>query len=140
MTENKKYLDDLKSELNKYTKKLSEIQAHFKGKAGKDFEKIFQALGDVLHEAGDSYTRLKSASFDEWEPMKKIATKAFKELKTSFDTFLSTSSEQIKIQAGKIEGYAEEQLECVAGYVRKNPIKSVLLAAGLGFLMGRILK
>ena len=140
MSENEKYLGDLKAELSKYTHKLSAIQTHFKGKAGKDIEKIFAALQDILHEAGDAYTRLESASRDEWEPMKKIANKSFKELRTSFDTFLTASSEQVKAYAGKIEEYAEEQLECTAGYIRKNPLKSVLLAAGLGFVIGRLLK
>lgn len=140
MNENKKYLEDLKAELGKYTQKLSAIQTHFKGKAGKDVDKISHALQDILHEAGAAYARLESASLDEWEPLKKIANKSFKELRTSFDAFLSASSEQVKEYARSLDEYSEQQLECAAGYIRNNPLKSILLAAGLGFVIGRILR
>ncbi len=140
MNDSKSYLDDLKAELNKYTKTLSSIQNSFKGKAGKDIEKILQSLQSLLHEAGVAYARLESASVDEWEPMKKIAAQSFKKLRTSFDTFLSASSEQLKDYAHQAEDYSQEKLDCTADYIKKNPFKSILLAAGLGFIMGRILK
>ncbi|MBS0271092.1 MAG: DUF883 family protein [Proteobacteria bacterium] len=140
MNENKKYLEDLKAELAQYTQKLSAIQTHFKGKAGKDVDKIAHALQDILHEAATAYTRLESASLEEWEPLKKIANKSFKKLRDSFDTFITASSEQVKEYAKSLDDYTDQQLDCAAGYVRQNPFKSILLAAGLGFIIGRILK
>lgn len=134
------YLGNLKQELNKYTKKLAEIQKQFKGKAGDNADKILQSLKSILEEAKIAYTKLEEASVVEWEPLKQAAIQAFEKLKDSFNSFLNSSSEHIKDYALQIEKQCEEQLDCAAEYVKKNPLTSILIAAGVGFLAGRLFK
>ncbi|MBA3814185.1 MAG: hypothetical protein H0X26_06820 [Alphaproteobacteria bacterium] len=140
MTDKEKYLKQLKNELNKYTKQLSDIQGEFRGNTGTEFEKINQSLQNILHEAVVAYGKLESASAKEWAPVKALTNEAFNNLKDSFNEKLYASADQIKAYAGKIEENYQEQLDCVATYVRKHPFKSLFLAAGTGFILGKILK
>lgn len=140
MEDKEKYLKSLKKELDKYTKQLSTIQKEFKGKTGKNFEKITQSLQSILQEAVIAYGKLESASAAEWEPVKTITNEAFNNLRHSFQEKVYASAQYIQDYAVKIEENCEEQLEYVAEYVRKNPLKSVLMAVGAGFVLGKILK
>ena len=88
----------------------------------KAFDKIFK-------EAGDAYKRLEAASSAEWEPLKQIANNSFNELKNSFDEFKDATAQQI-------EEYSQETLDMSEKYIKDNPLKSVLLAAGVGFIIG----
>lgn len=140
MNEKEKYLKSLKKELDLYTKELSKIQKEFKGKTGKNVEKINQSLQNILEEAGTAYGKLQSASAAEWEPVKAITTEAFGNLRTSFQETLNTSVQRIQEYAENVEENCQEQLEQVAKYVRKHPFKSIFLAVGAGFIIGKILK
>jgi ElaB/YqjD/DUF883 family membrane-anchored ribosome-binding protein len=140
MTDKEKYLKNLKKELDKYTKQLALIQKDFKGKTGENVEKINQSLQDILDDAVIAYGKLQSASAKEWEPVKAITNEAFNNLKASLDERINASTLQMKEYAGQIEASCEAQLDCVATYVRKHPLKSLLYAAGAGFILGRILK
>ena len=140
MTDKEKYLKSLKKELDLYTKELSIIQTDFRGKAGENVEKINQSLQEILHEAVIAYGRLKSASAEEWDPLKTITSEAFNNLKESFNARISASANQIKEYAGKIEENYQEQLDHVATYVKEHPFKSLFFAAGAGFILGKIFK
>ena len=140
MKDREKYLKSLKKELDKYTKQLSMIQKEFNGKAGENVEKINQSLQDILHEAVIAYGKLESASAAEWEPVKAITNEAFSHLRNSFHEKINTSAQQIQEYAGHLEENYQEQLACVAKYVKKHPFRSLFLAAGAGFIIGKILK
>lgn len=140
MSDNKKYLNDLKEELSHYQKKLSEIKKSFKGKTDKDAEKIYDSLHRIFKEAGESYQSLEAASVEEWGPLKKIAVQSFNELKNSFDELKDSMTKQALDYSHQIEEYSQEQLDLSAEYIKENPFKSILLAGGLGFIIGRILK
>lgn len=140
MDEKEKYLKSLKKELDQYTRKLSKIQKEFKGKTGENVEKINQSLQNILQEAGIAYGKLQSASAAEWEPVKAITNEAFDDLRTSFHEKINASSQHIQEYAGKVEENYQEQVACVAKYVRKHPFKSLFLAVGAGFIIGKILK
>ncbi|MDZ4323022.1 MAG: hypothetical protein U1A05_02905, partial [Alphaproteobacteria bacterium] len=132
MEDREKYLESLKKELDAYTKQLSLIQGDFKGRTGKHVKKINKSLQDVLQEAAIAYRKLKSASTEEWEPLKAITVKSFNDLRDSFQEKINASKNQAKEYAGKIEEGCEEQLSHVATYVREHPFKSLLLAVGAG--------
>lgn len=140
MSDNKKQLNALKKELNQYKKKLSAAESSFKGKAGKEGDKILQSLQGIVKEAGESYDKLESASAEEWEPLKNIATQSFEELKNAFEEAKEYTIDQAKDYAHQIEEYSEEAFESGIEYIKTNPFKSVLLAVGAGFVIGRILK
>lgn len=140
MSDNKKYLNDLKEELNQYKKKLSAAEGSFKGKANKEGDKIVKSLKEILKEASQAYEKLEAASAEEWEPLKKIAHQSFKDLKGTFEDLLDTASGQINGYAHQLEEYSEEALESSVEYIKKNPFTSILLAGGVGFVVGRILK
>lgn len=140
MDEKEKYLNNLKKELDIYKKKLSEIKKDFKGKTGENVDSISHSLQSILKEATVAYDKLQSASIAEWKPMKDAADQAVAHLKGSFNELLSSSSEKIKECVTKTGKQCHEQLDCAAEYIREHPVKSILLAAGLGLLIGKIFK
>ncbi|MBM3632868.1 MAG: hypothetical protein FJX03_04075 [Alphaproteobacteria bacterium] len=140
MTENKKHLNELQEELSHYKKNLATIKASFKGKASKDAEKIYGSVKNMLGDASEAYEKLEAASAAEWEPLKKIANNSFKDLKKSFEEYKNIASAQVKDYSNQIEAFSEEQLDHAAEYVKENPLKSILLAGAVGFIVGRILK
>lgn len=140
MSDNKKYLNDLKKELTQYKKKLAEAEGSFKGKANKESDKIVKSLKEIVEEAGQAYQKLETASAAEWAPMKKIASQTFDDVKHTFEDLLETTSDHINGYAHQLEEYSEEALESSIEYIKANPFRSILLAGGVGFVVGRILK
>lgn len=139
-TEKKKYLNDLKKELNKYTKKLSTIQKEFKNNTEEDVNHITQSLQEILQEAKTSYGKLESAAAEQWEPVKAMTADTFSDLRTAFQEKLDSSAAQVKTMAGRFEKNCHAQMECVEEYVREHPIKSILLAVGAGLILGKIIR
>jgi len=140
MDGNKQYLDDLKNELNQYKKKLSTAEKSFKGKTKDEGSNILKSLQQIFDEASQAYKKLEAASAEEWEPLKKIAGQSFEDLKETFSDFFHTTSDQVNEYANQIGEYSEEALESSIEYIKENPFRSVLLAGGLGFVVGRMLK
>lgn len=140
MNDNKQYLNDFKQELSDYKKKLSAIKDSFNGKTGKEVENIYNSLQSISQKAGEAYDKLQAASAEEWEPLKKIANNSLKELEKSFEEFKNSTSEHAKEYANQIEAYSQETIDLGAEYIKNNPFKSILLAGGLGFIVGRIIK
>jgi ElaB/YqjD/DUF883 family membrane-anchored ribosome-binding protein len=58
----------------------------------------------------------------------------------TFQETLSASKDQVKTYAKHLDESYQEQLDMVEKYVRKHPLKSLLFAAGAGFILGKILK
>jgi ElaB/YqjD/DUF883 family membrane-anchored ribosome-binding protein len=135
-----KYLNDLKEELNHYKKKLSTIDPSLKDTASKQGDKMYEIPQRALKEGSDAYEKLKSASEEEWAPLKEIAQQSFEDLKASFKDLEDSTSEQVKNFENQIEEYSQETFEASIDYIKANPLKSILLAGGLGFVMGRLLK
>jgi ElaB/YqjD/DUF883 family membrane-anchored ribosome-binding protein len=133
MNEQAQYLDDLKQELNQYKKQLSTIKDNFKKKTNGDTTKVYDSLKNIVSEAGEAFQQLEKASAAEWEPLKKIASSSFTKLNKAFEDYTELTTEQLK-------EYSQEAVDISAEYVKNNPIKSILLAAGLGFIIGRVLK
>jgi ElaB/YqjD/DUF883 family membrane-anchored ribosome-binding protein len=140
MDENKKYLNDLKQELTQYKKQLSTIKDSFKGNTNNDTNQIYDSLKNILKEAGESYRKLEEASAAEWEPLKKIASNSFEQLQKQFEEYKDIAVDQLKQYTDQIEEYSQEAIDMSAEYIQNNPLKSVLIAAGAGFVIGRILK
>lgn len=140
MNDNRQYLNDLKDELNQYKKKLLTAEKSFKGKAKGEGSNILNSLQQIFDEASQAYKKLETASAEEWEPLKKIASQSFEDLKNTFSDFFHTTSDQVNEYASQIEEYSEEALESSIEYIKENPFRSVLLAGGLGFVVGRMLK
>ena len=140
MDDKEKYLKNLKKELDKYTKQLSNIQKEFKGNTAGSVEKINQSLQEILREAIIAYGKLESASAAEWDPVKKITNQAFNNLRDTFQEKINSSTQYIQDCAEQVGDTYHEQIECVEKYVRKHPIKSLLIAVGTGFIIGKILK
>lgn len=140
MDNNKKYLNELKDNLTHYKKELSAVGNSFKGKADKKNDKLVKALEESFTDASEAYEKLSSASAEEWESLKKVASKAFDQLKGSFDDLADVTSDQVKDLANYIEERSEEVLESGADYIKNNPFKSILLAGGLGIIIGRVFK
>lgn len=140
MADKKKYLNDLKNELNNYTKKLSTIQKEFKNNTGEDVDKITKSLQEILKEAGTAYGKLESASAEQWEPVKAITAAAFGDLRSAYQEKVNSSTAQMKEFAGKLEKNCQVQMEHVEDYVKEHPLKSILIALGAGLIIGKILR
>lgn len=140
MNDKKKYLNHLKNNLNQYEKNLSSLEDSFKDKESEAGDKFYTAFQNVLREAREAYRKLESAAEEEWEPFKKIASQSFEDLKDAFEDLKNSTSEEVKEYANQIEEYSQETFEAGMEYIKSNPFKSVLLAGGLGFVIGRLLK
>lgn len=140
ITQKKKYLNDLKKELDIYTKKVANIKKDFKDNTQGNVEQITQSLQEILKEATIAYGKLESASSAEWDPVKTITTKAFNDLRRAFQEKFNDSTIQVKEFAGKVGENCQAQLDCVESYVKEHPLKSLLMAVGAGFLIGKIFK
>jgi ElaB/YqjD/DUF883 family membrane-anchored ribosome-binding protein len=140
MSENKNYLTELRKNLDDYVSRLSEIQGSFKSESKKDIHTISQSLKNILQKAEKSYVRLEAASAEEWEPLKEQAEEAFENVKESFANALSSSTEQVKAYVNGAEEFSQESIDSAAEYIKKNPFKSILLATGLGYVLGRSLR
>ena len=140
MSENKKYLENLNTELKFYSRQLDYIKDQFKDNTEEDIHNITESLHHLLEEAESAFSKLKRASKSEWEPVKQISMEAFSQLRASFEEFLHDTSEQAQEYASQFKEYSEERLEDLGDYISRNPFKSVLIAAGLGFIIGKLLK
>lgn len=140
MEDRAKYLKSLKKELEKYKKELLLIQKEFKGKTGGNIEIINQSLQNILQESIIAYEKLEAASTAEWEPLKAITNNAFNNLRAGFHAQVNLSRRHVKEYADHVERNYHEQIECVSAYVKQHPIKSLVLAVGAGFIIGKLLK
>lgn len=140
MFNNKAQLNDLKTELTSYKKKLLDIQKTYKNNSRYDVDNISNSLSNILEEARQAYSKLESASEEEWDVLLKKANVSFKKLKENFDDVVKASSEQAQEYAQNIEQYSHKVIDCTEEYIKDNPVKSVLYALGLGYFIGRFLK
>lgn len=136
----KQYLNKLKKELAKYKKELSDIQKEFRNNTGEHVQNINQSLKSILQEATLAYEKLESASATEWKPLQAATNEAFDNLRNSFQEQIQTSKLHLQGYGTKAKETCEEQLACAEQYVKKHPLKSILLAAGAGFIIGKIFK
>jgi ElaB/YqjD/DUF883 family membrane-anchored ribosome-binding protein len=139
-TEKKKYLNNLKKELDTYSKKISNIQKEFKDSTEGNVDQITTSLQDILKEAVVAYGKLESASTEQWDPLKNLAADAFTTLRTSVHDKMNTSCSHMKDLAGKVGGCCHAQMDCVEGYIKDHPLKSLLLALGAGVIIGKLMK
>jgi len=137
---NKKYLSDLKTELDKYAEELSKLKDSFKGKSKREMENISQSLESLLEEAKKSYKKLESASAEKWEPLKEIASQSFEDLKRTFDESLNASAKKVRDYAHQFNAQSQEKIDLISEYVKDNSLKSALFALGLGIIVGKIVK
>lgn len=140
MSNNKNYLKELRKSLDDYTNKVSEIQNSFKNDSKKDTHTISQSLKNILQKAEKAYVELESASAEEWEPLKEQAEEIFENVKESFNKALSSSTGQVKAYVDEVEEFSQETIDSAGEYIKKNPFKSILLATGLGYILGRTLR
>lgn len=137
---NTAYLNDLKNELETYQNKLNTIQKKFKKEGGPEIDDISVSLNHLLGDAKDAYAQLKSASQEEWEPLKNISMKAFTELRKGFDEVLDMSADHASRWIEQTKDFSKEYKEHAEEYIKENPLQSVLIAAGIGFLLGKIFR
>ena len=60
-------------------------------------------------------------------------------LKSDLSNLSDTVRKQAKTEISKVEEHAAEKMEDLETQIRKNPIASTAIAAGVGFLIGAIL-
>lgn len=140
MNTHKKYLNELKSNLSQYQKKLSTMENQSHGKEDEKDSKIIQLLQESFKEAGEAYEKLEAASEDEWEKLKTVAGKAFDKLEKNFTELKDATADRLKSYASYIEDQAQETFESSVEYVKNNPFKSILVAGVVGLIIGKVLK
>lgn len=140
MNDKKEYLDNLKKEYDNYKNEFSKIEKDFKKQSDKNIDKISEALSELIKGAKGSYDKLSSASEDEWEEAKKSAKSAFEKLQPVFSILTSTSSNVIKESAKQLTEYSHTEIKHLENFVQENPLRSICISAGVGFILGKILK
>jgi ElaB/YqjD/DUF883 family membrane-anchored ribosome-binding protein len=110
-------------------------------------EKAFDAATDGVAAARDKFNRIADDVQDRYKKaskdMRRNAERASRELKRTAEV----AKEQYQDAAESVrKGYTKARKETtriaqdVSEYVRENPGKSVLIAAGVGFLLGLVLR
>ena len=126
---------------------ITEALSDFKDTVADTAEKARTGVADGVSSARD---RIKGLSKDVQKSygrvssdVRKGAERASAELKRSAEAARERAQETAEtVRAGyaKVRSQAGDLSEQVSGYVRENPGKSVLMAAGIGFLLGLLFR
>ncbi len=88
-----------------------------------------EAAEEIREAVAEKADRIKDAALEKGQQIRDVAVEKVDDLKNYAEENLGISGE--KLDEIKIE---------TERYVRDNPVKSVFIALGLGFVIGRILK
>ncbi len=97
--------------------------------AGEIREAVAEKADDLKRVATEQADRIKDAALEKGQQFRDAAVEKVDDLKSYAEENLGINGErldEIKIETER--------------YVRENPVKSVFIALGLGFVIGRILK
>ena len=92
-------------------------------------EAAAEKAGEFKRVAVDQADRIKDAAVEKGQQFRDVATE-------KVDTIKSYAEENLGISSEKLDDLKVE----TERYVKDNPVKSVFIALGLGFVIGRILK
>ena len=99
------------------------------------------AKADELKAAGTAkYTELKNVGTTKFQDAKAAATAKYNEAKTAFDAKKAELTEQGKVQFAQARTKAQEFQADGTAYVKENPTQAILIALGIGFLIGLLLR
>lgn len=100
-----------------------------------------------MNNFNDHTKEIKNKASDLYDAAKKNAANAYNETKPKAEELAAqitdTASnlyESGKDKLYKAEDYIEDSVACMAKSVRKQPLTSVLIAAGIGYLLAKFIK
>jgi ElaB/YqjD/DUF883 family membrane-anchored ribosome-binding protein len=133
MENREKYLNDLKNELAKYASDLSSFKEDIKHKTSGDFTRAVEAAQTALKEASKAYESLKLAAEEDWEDLIKSTAEVFKNLSQSFKELSQWGLERLSEMPKQLQHQLQD---CI----KDNPLTSVMVALGVGIILGKIMK
>jgi DNA anti-recombination protein RmuC len=133
MTKREDYLKELNDELNKYTRDLADFKNDIKQKTSKDFTKAFEAAQTSLKHATKAYESLKSAAEKDWGKLADSTKEVFATLGESFKELSLYSLERLSEWPAQLNNRLKEQ-------VKSNPLASIVIALGIGVILGKKMK
>jgi ElaB/YqjD/DUF883 family membrane-anchored ribosome-binding protein len=69
--------------------------------------------------------------------MKDRVTPAVTDMAGRAENAMNSAAGMVRDQAQTISGHVRDQAQVISGHVRDQPLIAVLLAAGIGYLLGR---
>lgn len=100
-----------------------------------------------MSDFSDNAKEIKSKATNLYDTAKKNTHQAYKETKPKADELAAqisdTASDLYDASKNKLyeaEGYIEESITSMSQSVRKKPIISMLIAAGIGYLFAKLIK
>lgn len=100
-----------------------------------------------MSEFNENAKDLKRKASELYDTAKEQAANVYSETKPKVDDLAeqigTTASDLYKSGKqclGQAEGYVEESMDCMAQSIRKQPLTSVLVATGVGYLLGKLFK
>lgn len=109
--------------------KAEELKSAAAAKAGE-----LKAVGTT------KYNELKSVGTAKFQDAKAAATAKYHEAKTAFDAKKAEVAEQGKMQFAYAKTKAHDIHVDSEAYVKENPTKAILIALGIGFLIGLLFR
>lgn len=116
--------------------------AHSNG-TGEVAERAAQALADGAHHTTARTSKIANDTFDHLssavETARQATVPALEKLGTSAESLARRSAETARIKSQQLREQAHRSSEQAVGYIRHEPVKSVLIAAALGALFGLLM-
>jgi ElaB/YqjD/DUF883 family membrane-anchored ribosome-binding protein len=138
---------DLKSEIQDRAETAQEAVADGVDAARKRFQKLGDQAQDTYKQASDTYKKVSDDLQDRYKKVshevRRGAERASKEIRRGAEKARETYgdvSEQAQKHYARVRSEAGNLSREVSLYVRDNPAKAVLIAAGVGFLLGLVVR
>jgi ElaB/YqjD/DUF883 family membrane-anchored ribosome-binding protein len=105
-------------------------------KAGEKVDEAREKFGEVATSVKEKARQAKETAGRKGEELRETAGKASEAAKVKYDAAV----EGLREGYGKVRKDFDHLVDDVNAYVRDNPGRSVLMAAGLGFVVGLLLR
>lgn len=101
----------------------------------------------MMNDFNDNAKEIKRKASQLYDTAKEKAGKAYYETKPKAEELVAQISdtatdlyESGKEELSRAEGYIEDSVKSISYSIRKQPLTSVLIAAGIGYLLAKIFK
>jgi len=138
---------DIKSEIQDSAETARDAVVYGVDAARKRFQKLGDQAQDTLKTAQDTYQKVTDQVQDRYKKIshdvRRGAERAQKEIRRGADKARETYgdvTEKAQKHYARVRSEAGNVSREVSLYVRDNPAKAVLIAAGVGFLLGLVVR
>ena len=142
MTDKEDYLKDIEESLEKYKRKVSQIEKLLADYQSADKDHLLSesyGLKETLKKGEELLKKLKFSSDENYEELQNSFTKAFNTLQENFrDLLNSFTTEKILKTKTEMTDFSCERIDKLEDYIKQHPLLTTSCALGIGFLIGTL--